>query len=133
MRSRCFLQYSIHWSSCCDSEDMACETSRTYRCLQKKKPKRLRTFRELFVNFSRSSQKSSEVFGSFRKFTKFSDAFGCVRMCSNSSWLKKNGKPKRNDWTQNMHFYDVLRSCVKTELATPHPTDRNKTKKTKYV
>ena len=42
---------------------------------------------------------------------------------------KKNGKPKRNDWTQNMYFYDVLRSCVKTELATPHPTDRNKTKK----
>ena len=81
------------------------------------------------MKFSRSFQKSSEVFGSFRKFTKFSDAFGCVRMCSNSSWLKENRKPKRNDWTQNIHFYDVLRSCIKTELATPHPTDRNKTKK----
>ena len=99
--------------------------------------KKAKTFTKISRVFCEIFAKFSKVFGSFWKLSEVYEVFGRVRMRSDVFELflaeKKNGKPKRNDWTQNMHFYDVLRSCVKTELATPHPTDRNKTKKTKYV
>ena len=99
--------------------------------------KKAKTFTKISRVVYEIFAKFSKVFGSFWKLSEVYEVFGRVRMRSDVFELflaeKKNGKPKRNDWTQNMHFYDVLRSCVKTELATPHPTDRNKTKKTKYV
>ncbi len=97
----------------------------------KKKPKRLRKFRELFMKFSRSFQKSSEVFGSFRKFTKFSDAFGCVRMCSNSSWLKKKRKTETK-WLDTKHVFlrCFERLCKDRAGHTPpHRSKQNKKNK----
>jgi len=89
-----------------------------------------RNFREIFAKFSnvfKSFQRFSEVFGSFRKFP---DVFRYVRTLLGR---KHAGKPKRKSCTQTCIFTMFLRSWVKTELATPHPTGRKKNEKKQSV
>ena len=84
--------------------------------------RRARFFFKIFAKFSKFSQ----VFRSFRNFRTCSDAFGCVRTLGGRT---KSRKHETKILKIICIFTRFLRSCVRSELATPQPTDRKKNRK----
>ena len=96
----------------------------------RKKTQRARIFRDIFAKFSQQFQKFSEVFGSVWKFF---EVFGRIRMRLDAfeRFLADENAEKNetNILKKTCIFTMFLRSCVKTELATPTPRIEKKKQK----